>query len=206
MPGYLKGLNEYLEKHYRKSIFDEILKAKDPWDFYLHGHKVLRGTVAENLVYDAKIDVEGKGVEVIPKVQIKMLHKAEFKDAFQSLLKTNKNVKAEQHEFILSPSKRYHIKNKSLYPLMVEREVLFFTLLEGEVIRGIIDNFTQYEITVNLKGGIPVTILRHAVYDVRNKKGRSFLKSVQKKAKEWEKSDLYVEGEEPKESQPKAEK
>ncbi|MBW2103558.1 MAG: hypothetical protein JRH05_13000, partial [Deltaproteobacteria bacterium] len=94
-------------------------------------------------------------------------------------------------EPILSPKLRNHIKNKSLYPLMMEREVVFFTLLEGEIIRGVISGFTRYEIQVHMKGGVPVTLLRHAVLDLRNKKGRCFLKSFQEDRRDWEKSTLW---------------
>jgi hypothetical protein len=72
------------------------------------------------------------------------------------------------------------------------REVVFFTLLEGEIIRGIISAFNRYDITVLLKGGTPLTILRHSIYDLRNKKGRCLLKSIQEKHRDWEKSDLFV--------------
>ena len=75
---------------------------------------------------------------------------------------------------------------------MKEKQVVFFTLLEGEVIRGVVADFSRYDITVNLKGGVPLTFLRHSLYDVRNKKGRCFLKSFQEKQRDWQKSDLYV--------------
>ena len=75
---------------------------------------------------------------------------------------------------------------------MKGKQVLFFTMLEGELIKGIISDFSRYDITVNLKGGIPVTILRHAVYDLRDKEGQCFLKSFQETKRDWEKSGLYV--------------
>jgi len=45
---------------------------------------------------------------------------------------------------------------------------------------------------VSLKGEIPVTILRHSIYDLKNKKGRCFLKSFQEEHRDWEKSRLFV--------------
>jgi hypothetical protein len=84
------------------------------------------------------------------------------------------------------------VKNKSLFPLMKQKEVLFFTLLEGEIIRGIIADLSRYDITVSLKGGRPVTILRHAIYNIRNKEGRSFLRSFQEEHRDWEKRPLYI--------------
>ena len=79
---------------------------------------------------------------------------------------------------------------------MHEKRVVFFTLLEGEIIRGIIAEFSRYDITVKLKGGLPVTILRHAVYDLSNKEGRCFLKTFQEIKRDWEKSSLYVSSQE----------
>ena len=64
--------------------------------------------------------------------------------------------------------------------------------MEGEIVKGIVTDFTRYDITVTLKGGIPVYILRHSVYDLRDKRGRCFLKSFQEKRRDWEKSDLFV--------------
>jgi hypothetical protein len=60
---------------------------------------------------------------------------------------------------------------------MQQREVLFFTLLEGEVIRGLVLAFSRYDLTIGLKGGIPIAVLRHSVLDVRDNKGRCYLKS-----------------------------
>ena len=75
---------------------------------------------------------------------------------------------------------------------MKEKQVMFFTLLEGEIIRGIIADFSRYEITVILKGGSPITILRHSIYDLRDKRGRCFLKLFQETRTDWEKSNLFV--------------
>jgi hypothetical protein len=65
--------------------------------------------------------------------------------------------------------------------------------LEGDIIRGLVDAFTRYDITVHLKGGIPVSLLRHRVYDLRDKKGRCYLKTFQETHRDWKKSGLYVD-------------
>ena len=75
---------------------------------------------------------------------------------------------------------------------MKERTALFFTLLEGEVLKGIIAAFNRYEITAHMKGGLPLTILRHSIHDIRDKKGRCYLKNIQEKSEDWKKSGLYV--------------
>ena len=191
--GYLLGLQEYLNEHYGRSVFDQALDSKKPWEFHVHGCRIIRASVLENLRYDVKLQIEGeKDQEVLPKVQIKCLYSVDLADSIQGFIKTDEKVRALGLEPIFSPHKRYFVKNKSLFPLMKEKEVVFFTLLEGEIIRGIIAGFTRYDITVHLKGGKPVMILRHSIYDLRNKKGRCFLKRFQEEHRDWEKSALFV--------------
>jgi hypothetical protein len=101
-------------------------------------------------------------------------------------------VQALGLEPIYAPAERYIVKNKTLFPLMKEREVVFCTLLEGEVIRGIIADFSRYDLTIHAKGGLPIVILRHSIYDLRNKQGRCLLKSFQDQHKDWQKTALFV--------------
>jgi len=190
--GYLLGLQEYLDEAYAKSVFDQAMNSKEPWTIHIHGERIVTAKILENLQYDLKLAAEGGGEEILPKIQVAFLYPAEFSDAVRPLLKTDKKTKALELTPILSPHKRYFVKNKSLFPLMKEKAVLFFTLLDGVVIKGILAGFSRYEIEVNLKGGLPVTILRHSIYDLRNKKGRCFLKTFQEDRKDWEKSELFV--------------
>jgi len=184
--GQISGLKEYLRENYNNSIFDKALNSKKFWDISLHEHRTIKAKVLENQKYDIKVKINDKVEEIIPKVHIKFLCLSETSASVTPLLKVDNKVKKLKLSPILAPSKRYYIKNKSLFPLMKERTVVFFTLLEGEIIRGIISEFTIYDITIHMKGGIPLTILRHSVYDLRDKKGRCFLKSFQQNSKDWQ--------------------
>jgi len=190
--GYLLGIQEYLDKNYRISVFDQVLQSNEPWEFHLYDQRIVTARVKENLTYDISLDIEGSGEELLPKTDVKLLYPQDRSEVARPLLKQDKKVKGLDVEPIISPSQRHHIKNKTLFPLMKERQVLFFTLLEGEIVKGIVDGFSRYEITVNLKGGIPVTVLRHNIYDLRDKKGKCFLKSSQEIRRDWEKTDLFV--------------
>jgi sRNA-binding regulator protein Hfq len=190
--GYLIGLQEYLDETYNLSVFDSVFASKKSWDFHVHSHRVIRGKVTENLKYDLKLDVEGSGEEIFPKTDVKLLYPGHLAQSIRPLIKINTAVKNQGLEPIISPGKRHHIKNKSLFPLMKEKSVVFFTLLEGEILRGIIAGFSRYEIVLHLKGGLPVHVLRHSAYDLRDKKGRCFLKSFQETHRDWEKGDLFV--------------
>jgi len=190
--GYLVGLKEYLEEFYNKSIFEQVVDSGEPWEFHIHSRRTIKGRALKNLTYDIKIETEAQKEQVLPKVEIKLLYPALLDESVQPLIKINEQVLKLGLDPILSPRQRYFVKNKSLFPLMKDQEVVFFTLLEGELIRGIITGFNRYEITVSLKGAIPVTILRHSIYDLKNKKGRCFLKSFQEEHRDWEKSHLFV--------------
>ncbi len=189
---HLLGLKEYLDESYNSSIFDQALSSKQTWGLHLHGHRFVKAEVTENLKYDVKVKIEGGAEELLPKVNIKLVYPENLSESVKPLLKTDQKVKGLGLEPILAPAKRYHVKNKSLFPLMKEKKVIFFTLLEGEIIRGIISGFNRYEVMVNLKGGIPIIILRHCILDLCDKKGRCFLKSFQDKYRDWEKSELFL--------------
>jgi hypothetical protein len=189
---HLMGLQDYLDEHYQQSIFDQAHDSGLLWEVHVHGHRILRLRILENLPYDVKADVEEEAPQLIQKTDIKLIYPANVAQQARPLIKTEKRVVDLGLLPIRSPSRRRHIKNKSLFPLMKDREVLFFTLLEGEIVKGIIADFSRYEITLNLKGGIPVTILRHAIYDLRDKRGRSYLKTFQEAHRDWEKSPLFV--------------
>jgi sRNA-binding regulator protein Hfq len=190
--GYLQGLQEYLDEKYHLSVFDTALSSKEPWDFHLHNHSIICARIVENRTYELEIESDDEVGRILPKTNVKFLYPTSSGAAVKPLIKTERKVKSLKLEPIPSPRNRYHIKNKSLFPLLRERKVILVTLLEGEIMRGIIADFSRYDITMKLKGGVPVTILRHAVYDLRDKRGRCFLKNFQEAHRDWEKSSLYV--------------
>ncbi len=153
--GYLLDLKEYLDEVYTNSIFDQTLDSKQPWEFHLHGDRTVRARVLENLTYEVKVDIEGQGQEDLPKLQVRLLYPAGPSELVSPLIKIDKKIMALGLSPIPSPERRYFVNNKSLFPLMKEKQVVFSALLEGEVIKGIIASFSRYDITVNLKGGIP---------------------------------------------------
>ena len=185
--GYLSGLQEYLDKAYHASIFDHAFESKKPWEFHVHTHRIIKGKILENLTYDIKL-----GNELLPKTNVKLLYPEDLSKSVMPLMKLDKKIRGLSLEPIIAPKDRYHIKNKSLFPLMKEKKVVFFTLLEGEIFRGIIAGFGRYEITVSVKEEIPITVMRHSICDLRDKKGRCFLKSFQEEQRDWEKTSLFV--------------
>ena len=190
--GHLAGLKGYLDAMYERSVFDQALASHTPWTLHLHGQRMVQASIVANHTYDLTVAMADTGQEELPKIQVKCLYPVELAAAVRPLIKVDKNVVGRGLAPIPEPGKWYFVKNKTLFPLMKDKQVVFFTLLEGEVIRGIVADFSRYDITVNLKGGTPVTILRHSVYDARDKTGRCLLKAFQNEHRDWQKSPLFV--------------
>lgn len=175
----LVGLRDYLKQHYHHSAFTAPLAAKTSWELHPLGTPPLVATILENLRYDLRLAVaEQPEPLLLPKIQLQFFYPALHAAGIRPLLKWDEKVKKMGLTGIAKVGDRHHIKNKTLFPLMEAREVLFCTLLGGEVIRGLIGAFNQFELTMLVKGGLPITILRHAIYDLRDKKGQSYLKEV----------------------------
>jgi len=190
---FLAGLNDYLLKNYRHSTFEEAAASGAPYCLHLHEHATLQGGIAVNDTYDVTVAVPDGTRHELPKTRVKMLYPAELADRVQAQIKIDAAIKARQLEPLVSVKQRHFIKNKTLFPLMRSQEVLLITLLEGEILKGLIHSFSRYEITLALKDGTQVVILRHAILDVRNKQGRCFLKSSQQTLRDWTRSDLYID-------------
>ncbi len=190
---FLAGLNDYLLKNYRHSTWEEGAATGALYSLHVHDHTTLQGTIAENSAYDVVVAAVDGVRHELPKTRIKMLYPAEFADRVQAQVKIDPEVAARQLEPIVPIKQRHFIKNKTLFPLMRTQEVLLITLLGGEVLKGLIHSFSRYEITLALKDGTQVVILRHAILDIRNKPGRCFLKSSQQTLRDWTKSELYID-------------
>jgi len=188
----LQGFKEYLADNDQRSLLEEARLSGRELIFHLHGQRVVAAVIAANDTYELTLSPRGGQDVALHKTDLKFWYDLEFVDRVPSLLKSDSKVRSLALEPRVSTWGRHFVKNKSLYPLMLDREVVFLTLLEGEVLRGVLDGFSRYELTVKLKGGIPVTVMRHAIYELKNKKGRSFLKRVQQRQKDWKKSWLYV--------------
>lgn len=189
---YLQGFKEYLGENYLSSAFDTAGESQNYWTFHLHDHQVITAKVTRNLTYDVELTDQDQAAQTIPKTRIKLFYPSDTIQAVQKAIKVDAKVKSLGLEPIVAARPRFHVKNKSLYVLMKERQVVFFTLLEGEIVRGLIADFTRYDITVHLKGQTPVTLLRHSIYNLKDKKERCHLKSFQEVHKDWKSSPLYV--------------
>ena len=191
--GYLRGLNEYLKQNYDRDVFKEFKLQHALLHFYFVGHQELTRKIKKSMTFDLDLIDRQKEVKRYPKLHIKFYFPAKLEKYVKPLIDVNPKVVAMNLELIRHIPERYHIKNKTLYPLMMEHQAVVITLLEGEVLRGFVDDFTRYEIFLKFHDDLRIVVLRHAIYRFQDFRGRDLLKNVQDEAKDWQKSSLWVE-------------
>ena len=190
--GHLAGLDEYLAEHDSHSLFDDVLALGTLWNFHAHPGRLITARLTGLETYDVTLTPDEGEPETLRKHDIHFLYPAEQAAAVEKLVKPDKAVQALGLEPTVYHRDRQFVKNKTLFPLMEERTVVFITLRDGAVIRGLITGFSRYEIHVSMKGGVAVTLLRHSLHDIQDKEGRCYLKPVQEKRKDWKKSSVFV--------------
>ena len=156
---HLVGFREYLTAGYDQSVFQRALAAQDLWEFRLHSHRVERLRVTTNLTHDLQVDTGGRNSRRPAETarQAHVSRSASRRSSVPTSSLTPVSGRCSSSPFC-HPRTRRHVKNKSLFVLMKDREVAFFTLLEGEIVRGIVSDFSRYDITVHIKGGLPVVL------------------------------------------------
>jgi len=192
--GYLRGLSTYLNQNYRRDLFTEFKENNSFLEFHLAGHKKKLAYIAANKRYDLVLKEVSSKLITIPKVHVKFFYPSELAEKVNPLIKIDEQVRGRNLQPIFNPTRRFHIKNKNLYPLMILKTPISITLLEGEVLEGLITEFTMYEIFLELSPGVEIVVLRHAIFNALDKEtNRSLLKKFQDTAKDWKKTPLWVE-------------
>jgi hypothetical protein len=127
-------LKAYLEAHYENSAFDRASASGEVWILHCHGMRTVRGIVKRNEPYDVVIEDPSHGELEIRKIEIKFLYPESDEPSVAKLLKRDKEIEDPPIE---ERARRRHIKNKTLFPLMRNREVVFLRTLEGDLVRGL---------------------------------------------------------------------
>lgn len=169
-------VKEYFKSSQPPSVFDELagsgatalLHRCDTTDFM--------GTVAKNGIYDLTFRpsgaAEGTPETLVSKIDILYVCTPDG----QPTIRRHTKTPLRAAEPLRKAVDRHHIKNKTLHPLMETRTVVYLTLLDNTVIRGLVTGYNRYEMRISLKGDIPVVVLRHGILTAETKDGHSILR------------------------------
>jgi hypothetical protein len=173
----LYELGLYKKDNYTSFALDSACQAGTQIHLRLHGDEDLLGKIIAINPYDLLFELVGGEQRQIIKLHIKYFYLPEHVGQVKKFIKKDESIVQKGFQPIQPCVMRNHVKNKVLYPLQKNKEVLFFSTLDGDLIRGIVGGFNRYEILILMKGGTPLHLLRHAIFNVCDKDGKnSYLK------------------------------
>jgi sRNA-binding regulator protein Hfq len=163
-----RRLSEHRESHRARSVLEEHAATGAPVTLLLHGHRRLMGRILVVDAYMFRVKPEEGEPEDIHKLQVKAAFDPEAYKRVRKILKFDKELEKAPIAPIARPQDRYTCSDRRLFRYMDEKTEVQVTLLEGEVIRGVIGWFSRYEFGLKLKSGdAEVVVFRHALHDLR---------------------------------------
>ena len=149
---------------YGRLYIDKQIRRRTPMVFVLYDETV-RGIIMRRMPYNLDLLVNGERRR-INKLDIKYCYKQAHEPKILPYIEVDESVKALNLGPEMDPSKRYQIDDKVLFQCYKERRPIILTLRGGEVIKGVIDWFSKYEIKIELPSKKSVICFRHAAYSL----------------------------------------
>lgn len=160
--------NTTLQEHYTQSCLDEAVAKAHKLALAIHGHKKIMGKVLENGKYTIQFQEDGQSTPTeIHKTQIKFAYDPEQYKNLKKFMEIDNGVKKMSLQPILRAKDRHHFKNLVLQQSIDERREVEVISLEGDSFKGTVDWFGRWEFALKFKGGLRVTLFRHAVHSVK---------------------------------------
>jgi sRNA-binding regulator protein Hfq len=158
-----RRLNSHRDENLLRSCLDRAVQEQVRLGLALHGGRNDEGLVSAIDAYTFTFTGRGGEEESIHKLQVKYAFDAENRKKVRRVVKVDKDVAAKAKEPIVRPQDRYSCSDKRLFSVMDANEEVVITLLEGDVLRGHVTWFGRYEFGLQVKGGVNITVFRHAL-------------------------------------------
>ena len=128
--------------------------------------ETLEGIIIRRLTYAFDVLSEGQ-VRRIDKIGIKYMYKRN--QAFQIMrhIEFDEALKRRKLDAIVPKSNRYQIEDGILTQCCKENISVTARLHGGEIITGLVDWFSRYEIKINVTNRSGVVVFRHGLFDFR---------------------------------------
>jgi sRNA-binding regulator protein Hfq len=147
--------DSYLEKQSRLKI---------PMVFELYDGVTIHCLVDKILKYEVFLKV-GEEMRKVEKLTIKYFYKEGYAQRVKENIEVDEDVKESGIKPIKKRLERYHVDDKELEEARKDKIRVVVTTNEGDMISGLIDWFSKYEIKLMVGDGATVVVMRHAVYN-----------------------------------------
>ena len=128
--------------------------------------ETLEGIIIRRLTYALDVLSEGQ-VRRIEKISIKYMYKRNQAFQIERHIEFDEALKCRKLDTIVPKSDRYQVEDSILTQCYKENISVTARLHEGEVITGLVDWFSRYEIKINVTNRSGIVIFRHGLYDFR---------------------------------------
>ena len=160
--------NSTLQEHYTQSCLDDAVSKGHKLALAVHGHKKVIGKVLENGKYAIQFQEDGQTAPAeLHKTQIKFAYDPEQYKNLRKFMDIDNAVKKLAFQPILRAKDRHHFKNLLLQQSIDERREVEVISLEGDTFKGTVEWFGRWEFGLKFKGGVRVTLFRHAIHSVK---------------------------------------
>jgi len=160
--------NQTLQDHYTQSCLEEAIHKGHRVAMALHGHRKVMGTVQEVGKYVFAFLEDGQTTPTeIHKTQAKFAYDPDQYKQLRKFMGLDGSIKSRSLEPILRAKERHHFKNLALQQSIDNKTEVSVVTLEGDTFRGQVEWFGRWEFGLKFKGGVRVTVFRHAVFQLK---------------------------------------
>lgn len=153
-----------LEQHRRDHRDRTCLVPGQPLALVLHDGRTLKGAVLSIDPYQFTFGSADQS-ETLHKLQVMYGYAPDQWKAVKKGVKTGDKKSAVEPP-ATRPQDRYSCSDKRLFSFQDRGAEVVATLIDGTVLRGVIEWFGRYEFGVRLKADASVTVFRHALRDL----------------------------------------
>ena len=150
---------------YGRSYVQKQIRKKTQMVFARYGETV-EGIIIRRLTYAFDVLSEGH-VRRIEKISIKYMYRRNQASQIIMHIGFDEALRSRKLAAIVPRFERYEVENHLLTRCCKENISVTSTLHGGEIITGLVDWFSQYEIKVNITNRNGVVIFRHGLHNFR---------------------------------------
>jgi sRNA-binding regulator protein Hfq len=163
--GYLKGFAEARERINGTTLFDHVVESEEPWSLLASQGIHHTGIIRSHTPYMFVLDTDGVEQEM-HKHEVELLCPEVFAPVMRPLFDVDPQVQAMRIGPVLDVSQRAPLRNTMLYVCHVDKLPVEITVLSGYRFRGVLTDFTRYEMRVSFTPKLSLIVLRHAIHSM----------------------------------------